>query len=444
MMKELLRLERVGHSHLQDVSLILRENELLAIEAGYFKYLTELHKILSGETDYFGKIYLNNEQIPIGNTYDAIRHGLYCVGSDKLLVDNLSVKDNLLLFAIKRPYLSIIHKEKSSEEVLEYLNSFDLGAILDEMVGDLDEIKRYKLAIIKALLADAKVIVLWNADHLLESEGVDSFKKYLQIIKDKGVSIIYLSNRIRIELVDIIDQLVLLQRRATGYSFYDKERMKEYLDNDEEPLCPTKENGNLLLIGENGRKVKLVLNSVSLVDIGHDHPLLKANDPNAAFERSFQLLLDNKRIEDYYAISKSTAISSVFGNLSVKENVCFHAQRKNAKLLKIDRISNDYLYERLIEKYEYLKPLAKYHNRSDSYDLDDGILFRIELARIIMVKPKIIILINAHFEESLEGIEYLNQMIHDLAKTKGITTILFSSDSRTKSQLLKPDYQFHL
>lgn len=438
-MIEALRLNRVGFSHLQDVSFTSDYSKLVAIEAGYFKYLTELHRIFSGELSYFGDIYLDGTRIEIINERDALNKGIYCIGFDKILIKNLSVVDNLSISNIPKSYLNVIHKPASSGELMDLFGDFGLNDIAERKVETLSEVERYKLSMIKAILGKAKIVVLWNSDYIIDTEGIDSFISCLNVLKERGILVIYLANHIREELIPAIDQLILLQRRVTGISFFDKEDIRKYLKGRDDYYDESDDDGNIELKDDRGNIAHLNAECINSLDISSS-PLFSNNDPKSYFANHYTIAIDGKIISDYHVLSRSNPTSTVFPNLSVKENVCFYGQKRYAKNIFIDSSKNDYLYERMIRKYEYFKPLAKYNNRDTSDGLDENILFRIELARIIMIKPSIIILINAQVEESVEGAMNLREMIHDLCINEGITFILISADTRNERKMLSPDH----
>lgn len=215
-MNPLLSMKHISKSFsevpvLKDVAFDLLPGEvhILAGENGAGK--TTLIKILAGvHTDYTGEIRLEGKSVRFKSPHDASTQGISAIHQEMSLVNDMSVSDNIFLGRenTKRLNWMDFRKQRNlAEDLLEQLN---IDADLNMPVGDLPVSGRQMIEIAKALVHDARVIIMDEPTSALSSTEVDSLFDIIEDLKQRGCGIIYISHRME-EIYEIADRITVLR-----------------------------------------------------------------------------------------------------------------------------------------------------------------------------------------------------------------------------------------
>ncbi len=141
--------------------------------------------------------------------------GLATVYQDDSLVRELSVAQNL--------YLASATGEVSFRRMNEWaraqLGAYDLSIAPDTLVGDLTPAHRQFLEIVKALIAEPKVLLLDEPTSTLDIEGVEKLSGIVRELAARGTAIVYVSHRLP-EILDLADRVTIL-RDGVGRGTFD-------------------------------------------------------------------------------------------------------------------------------------------------------------------------------------------------------------------------------
>jgi simple sugar transport system ATP-binding protein len=222
-----------GIRALQDVSLTLRHNEILAIVGDNGAGKSTLLKIISGavEPD-SGTIFYEGERVNIRTPQDSMALGFQMCYQNLALIDCLSIPKNLFLGReITRNILGVINlldRKKMRERSAEHLKN--LGIVvedIDQIVRNLSGGQRQVVAISRAVYWGKKLIIL---DEPTAALGVRESRKVLDLIGSltaKDISIIIVSHNLQ-HVFSVADRIMVLRRgRNAG------ERLIKETDGDE-------------------------------------------------------------------------------------------------------------------------------------------------------------------------------------------------------------------
>lgn len=196
---------------LDDVHFELRKGEvhILLGENGAGK--STLVKILSGAYQKTaGQIFLNDQEINIKNPKQAQDLGISIIYQEFNLVFHLSAGENIFLG--REPYLKlgIIDRKKIFGSAQNILN--DLGVEIDarSLVKELGIAQQQMVEVAKALSLDAKILIMDEPTSALTEHEIKELFATIRRLKEKGVSIIYISHRLE-ELLEIGDRVTVLR-----------------------------------------------------------------------------------------------------------------------------------------------------------------------------------------------------------------------------------------
>lgn len=196
---------------LEDITWSLRPGEVhvLAGENGAGK--TTLIKILAGvHTDYEGEIRLDHSRVRFRNPQEASRHGISAIHQDMAVVPSMNVRDNLFLgreVVRGRHWLDIRSERSKASDILQHL-----GLDLDQArpLEDFPVSIRQMIEIAKALVYDAKVIVMDEPTSALNEAEAGRLFEIIQGLKGRGCAIVFISHRLE-EIYRIGDRISVLR-----------------------------------------------------------------------------------------------------------------------------------------------------------------------------------------------------------------------------------------
>lgn len=214
-MTELFRLEGVSKSFpgvkaLDDVSLDIQKGEVLALMGENGAGKSTLIKILAGAYQMDkGKIYCENREIKIANRNDAAMQGISIIFQELNLFPNLSVAENIFVNREFRKF-GIYDRKKANIEAEKLLEQVGLSCRPDTALNTLSISQRQMVEIAKALSANARMIIMDEPTSSLTTGEVSKLFEIIHSLKEKGVTIIFVSHKIS-EVREIADRVHILR-----------------------------------------------------------------------------------------------------------------------------------------------------------------------------------------------------------------------------------------
>jgi ribose transport system ATP-binding protein len=205
-----IKKEYPGVVALKDVSLEVKEGEILALIGENGAGKSTLIKTCSGAViPTSGKIIVNGKEFTSMTPQLAAENGIAIIYQEFNNVKGLSAAENLFLGNPIRKGIIVDKKamEKEAEKAFEQLN---IRINPKTLVGDLTVGYQQMIEIAKAIQQDAKVLIMDEPSAPLTSAEVESMFKVCELLRSKGVSIIYISHRLE-EIYRLSDRIVVLR-----------------------------------------------------------------------------------------------------------------------------------------------------------------------------------------------------------------------------------------
>ncbi|NMC67211.1 MAG: ABC transporter ATP-binding protein [Spirochaetales bacterium] len=195
----------------EDVTINLKKGEILALlgengagKSTLMNILYGLYKPTSGE------INLDGEKVQFHSPKDAIKHNLGMVHQHFMLVENLTVTENIIL-GEEPGNAGFINYNLARKKVKELSKKFKLEIDPDEKIENLSVGLQQRVEILKALYRKAKILILDEPTAVLTPQEIE---KLFEVIKDlvkTGVSVIIITHKLE-EVLDIADRVYILRR----------------------------------------------------------------------------------------------------------------------------------------------------------------------------------------------------------------------------------------
>jgi simple sugar transport system ATP-binding protein len=216
MSEHILRVENVrksfgGVQALKGVHLEIRKGEIhcLAGENGSGK--STLIKIVSGvyQAD-AGAVELGGQRFAHLSPMDAIRRGVQVIYQDFSIFPNLTVMENLALnmeLMARRKLVSYGRMRAVAREAVARIG-FDID--LEERVENLSVADRQLIAICRALLYDARLIIMDEPTTALTRREVRSLFAVIKSLQAQGIAILFVSHKLD-EVFEISERFTILR-----------------------------------------------------------------------------------------------------------------------------------------------------------------------------------------------------------------------------------------
>jgi len=208
---------------LNDVSIDLMENEILAVVGENGAGKSTLMKILSGSyVDYEGDIFFNGSKVRFSSTKDAENAGIAMIYQELNLALDLSVAENIFLGIQPKKNLGLIdwkHMRQVAKVTLDKLG-VDIDPLMD--VRQLNASMQQLVSIARALVRNPKVLILDEPTAALTEEETKHLMRVINDLKAEGLSCIYISHKLD-EVFNICDRVVAMRdgRYISAYTKQD-------------------------------------------------------------------------------------------------------------------------------------------------------------------------------------------------------------------------------
>ena len=169
-----------------------------------------LMKILAGvQTPDEGQTFFDGRPVAIDSVHTALGMGIALIHQELNLCDNLSVGANLFL-GREPSRFGMIDFAAIARQSKTYLSMVGLDLDPGTLVGDLTIGVQQLVEIAKALSVDAKVLIMDEPTSSLSQHETESLFRVIETLKSRGVTVIYISHRLR-EIQHLADRVSVLR-----------------------------------------------------------------------------------------------------------------------------------------------------------------------------------------------------------------------------------------
>ncbi|WP_036222647.1 sugar ABC transporter ATP-binding protein [Mesoaciditoga lauensis] len=191
---------------LNSVSLGVKRGEIHAIVGENGAGKSTFIKILSGiERMDTGSIYIEGSKTEIRNPIEAYGKGISTVFQEPLVFPDLTVAENLFIGNRKLTRFKSIRRGEEINLSKEILQKVNLPPSYSRVkIKNLSLANQQRVLIAKALLHDAKILILDEPTSILSRAETDMLFGMIHSLSEKGVSVIYISHRME-EIFEIAD-----------------------------------------------------------------------------------------------------------------------------------------------------------------------------------------------------------------------------------------------
>lgn len=142
-----------------------------------------------------GTIMVDGKEVTFKNNKDAEEHGIAFIHQELNIWPNLSVLENLFLMNQPKTRFGTIDFKKMREMAEAKCQEIGIDLPLDEIAGECSVGQQQMAEITRSLMLDAKTVIMDEPTAALTERETDRLFEVMKKLKNKGVSIIYISHR---------------------------------------------------------------------------------------------------------------------------------------------------------------------------------------------------------------------------------------------------------
>lgn len=397
-----------------------------------------------------GSIYLEGKEVDFKNSKEALENGVAMVHQELNQALKRSVMDNLWLGRYPMIAGTVVNEKKMYKDTIQVFSDLGLKVDPKRIMSTMPVSQRQMAEIAKAVSYHAKVIVFDEPTSSLTETEVEQLFKIINMLRDAGCGIIYISHKMA-EILRIADDITVMRdgswiatRPAKELTM--DEIIRLMVGRELTNQFPPKTN----VPGETALEVEGLTAQYSLLkDVsfkarkgeiiglagldGSGRTEVLENIFGIATRRDGVIKLDGKRVlnrnaresikNGFALLTEERRATGIFGILSIKENTVI----SNLKKYRRFGILNEKAMRKDTQQY-----IEAMHTKTPSQDtkiqtLSGGNQQKVILSRWLLTNPEVLLL-----DEPTRGIDVgakyeIYQLIIDLAK-KDKVVIMVSSE----------------
>ncbi|MEX0283315.1 MAG: sugar ABC transporter ATP-binding protein [Paracoccaceae bacterium] len=211
-----MRLTDIGKSFsavsvLRGVTLDITGGEIHTLMGENGAGKSTLVKIISGvQGQSTGTIEIDGEQVTFQNPADANARGIVIMHQELSLIPDMTVAQNVMLGQEPLRGGMMINAAKLRETAKAALKKFGFSLDVDTLVRDLRVGEQQLVEIARALLMDARLLIMDEPTSALSQTEADILMEVVRDLAQQGVAVVYISHRMD-EVFEISDRVTVLR-----------------------------------------------------------------------------------------------------------------------------------------------------------------------------------------------------------------------------------------
>ena len=193
------------------IEIQVNNSQILAIlgenGAGKSTLMNVVYGLLPADS---GEILIDGKKVEINSPADALAVGIGMVHQHFMLVPVFTVAENIVL-GHEQSQHGVITLTEAKAKIKKICDEFKFEIDPDTLIENLPVGVQQRVEIIRALMYDAKVLILDEPTAVLTPQETDELLNMMKALKSKGTSIIFITHKLR-EVKEVADQITVIRR----------------------------------------------------------------------------------------------------------------------------------------------------------------------------------------------------------------------------------------
>lgn len=158
-----------------------------------------------------GEIAINGKTVRFSSPREAIEAGIGMVHQHFMLVDELSIAENIMLGNEQTGLFRRIPLQKIRARIINDAEAFGLAVNPDEKVGKLSVGEQQRVEILKLLFRNASIMIFDEPTAVLTPSETEQFFATLRSMRDKGKTILLITHKLD-EVLSVADTISVMRK----------------------------------------------------------------------------------------------------------------------------------------------------------------------------------------------------------------------------------------
>lgn len=199
---------------LNDAGFFLKDGEIHALMGENGAGKSTLMKILTGVyTRDSGTVIVDGKEVVYHNPQEAEKAGIVFIYQELNVMFDLTVEENLFMGREITKRFGICDKKAMRAKAKDIMDRMGVHIPVDAVMSDLSVGQQQMVEICKALMVDAKVLIMDEPTAALTQSETEVLFEVIKSLRKKGVSIVYVSHRME-EIFELCDRITILRDGA--------------------------------------------------------------------------------------------------------------------------------------------------------------------------------------------------------------------------------------
>ncbi len=196
---------------LKDAGFYLQDGEVHALMGENGAGKSTLMKILTGVyTKDAGTVIVDGQEVSYKSPQEAEKAGIVFIYQELNVLFDLTVEENLFMGKEITKKFGICDKKAMRAKAKEVMDRMGVNIPVNAVMSDLSVGQQQMVEICKALMVDAKVIIMDEPTAALTESETEGLFAVIESLRQKGVSIVYISHRME-EIFRLCDRITILR-----------------------------------------------------------------------------------------------------------------------------------------------------------------------------------------------------------------------------------------
>jgi len=196
---------------LKDAGFYLQDGEVHALMGENGAGKSTLMKILTGVyTKDAGTVLVDGQEVSYKSPQEAEKAGIVFIYQELNVLFDLTVEENLFMGKEITKKFGICDKKAMRAKAKEVMDRMGVNIPVNAVMSDLSVGQQQMVEICKALMVDAKVIIMDEPTAALTESETEGLFAVIESLRKKGVSIVYISHRME-EIFRLCDRITILR-----------------------------------------------------------------------------------------------------------------------------------------------------------------------------------------------------------------------------------------
>ena len=189
----------------------LKDGEVHALMGENGAGKSTLMKILTGVyTKDAGTVLVDGREVVYKNPQEAEKDGIVFIYQELNVLYDLTVEENLFMGKEITKFFGICDKKAMRAKAQEIMDRMGVKIPVTAKMSDLSVGQQQMVEICKALMVDAKVLIMDEPTAALTQSETEILFDVIKSLRKKGVSIVYISHRME-EIFELCDRITVLR-----------------------------------------------------------------------------------------------------------------------------------------------------------------------------------------------------------------------------------------